>query len=44
MLYGSLTMGSCYLIASISLKYAESDPSRKQLVRPLILHSERELD
>ncbi|RAO71606.1 uncharacterized protein BHQ10_007618 [Talaromyces amestolkiae] len=32
MLYGSLTMGSCYLIASISLKYAESDPSRKQIL------------
>lgn len=33
MLYGSLTMGACYLIASISLKEAESDLSRKQLVR-----------
>ncbi|KAL4894828.1 putative sugar transporter [Aspergillus ambiguus] len=32
MLYGSLTMGSCYLIASICLKAAESDPSREKLL------------
>jgi hypothetical protein len=32
MLYGSLTMGSCYLIAALCLKTAESDPSRKQIV------------
>ena len=32
MLYGTLTMGSCYLIASICLKVAEGDPSRKAIV------------
>ncbi|KAH8434860.1 sugar porter family MFS transporter [Aspergillus melleus] len=32
MLYGSLTMGSCYLIASICLKVAADDPSRERLL------------
>ncbi|KAA8649913.1 hypothetical protein EYZ11_009022 [Aspergillus tanneri] len=32
MLYGSLTMGACYLIAAICLKVAEDDPSRKSLL------------
>ncbi|KAF7562448.1 hypothetical protein G7046_g1674 [Stylonectria norvegica] len=32
MLYGSVTMGSCYLVASMCLKQAASDPSQKQLV------------
>lgn len=31
-------MGACYLVASICLKEAENDPSRKQLVRPIIPH------
>ncbi|PLB50385.1 putative sugar transporter [Aspergillus steynii IBT 23096] len=32
MLYGSLTMGACYLIASICLKVAADDPSRERLL------------
>ncbi|KAJ5812663.1 Major facilitator superfamily domain general substrate transporter [Penicillium riverlandense] len=32
MLYGSLTMGACYLVAAICLKTSESDPSRKRLM------------
>lgn len=32
MLYGSITMGACYLVAAICLKTGEGDPSRKQLV------------
>lgn len=30
MLYGSITMGSCYLIASMCLKAAEAVPSKKE--------------
>ncbi|KZN83386.1 Sugar transporter [Penicillium chrysogenum] len=30
MLYGSVTMGACYLIAAMCLKTGEGDPSRKQ--------------
>jgi hypothetical protein len=29
MLYGSLTMGSCYLVSSMCLKAAEDEPSKK---------------
>ncbi|OAQ65239.1 sugar transporter [Pochonia chlamydosporia 170] len=32
MLYGALTMGSCYLIAALCIKTAESDPSRKGIL------------
>lgn len=32
MLYGATTMGSCYLIASMCLRAAEHDPSKKKLV------------
>lgn len=32
MLYGSVTMGSCYLVASLCLKTAENDPSRERIV------------
>ncbi|KAJ3500251.1 hypothetical protein NM208_g17187 [Fusarium decemcellulare] len=32
MLYGSLTMGSCYLVASLCLKTAENDASRERLL------------
>ncbi|KAL2863770.1 sugar porter family MFS transporter [Aspergillus lucknowensis] len=32
MLYGSITMGACYLIAAISLKTAGTDPSRERLL------------
>lgn len=35
MLYGAVTMGSCYLVAAICLKQAEVDPLRKRLVCPL---------
>ncbi|KAF7552906.1 hypothetical protein G7Z17_g3977 [Cylindrodendrum hubeiense] len=32
MLYGSLTMGSCYLVAALCLKTAAQDPSREKLL------------
>ena len=32
MLYGSVTMGSCYLVASMCLKAAQNDPSQKALL------------
>ncbi|CAM1504550.1 Fc.00g021410.m01.CDS01 [Cosmosporella sp. VM-42] len=32
MLYGSVTMGSCYLVAALCLKTAESDPSRERIL------------
>ncbi|KAI1843932.1 hypothetical protein JX266_009988 [Neoarthrinium moseri] len=32
MLYGSTTMGSCYLIAALCLKTAAEDPSRKKIL------------
>lgn len=32
MLYGSLTMGSCYLVASMCLKAVEKDPSKEFVV------------
>jgi hypothetical protein len=33
MLYGSVTMGSCYLVAALCLHAAEGDPSQKKTVR-----------
>lgn len=33
MLYGSSTMGSCYLIAALCLQQAQKDESKQQLVR-----------
>lgn len=32
MLYGSITMGSCYLVASMCLKAAQNDPSKERTV------------
>lgn len=32
MLYGSLTMGSCYLVASMCLKAVDQDPSKELVV------------
>lgn len=32
MLYGSVTMGSCYLVSSMCLKAAEDDPSQKAVL------------
>ena len=32
MLYGSVTMGSCYLVASMCLKAAQSNPDQKALL------------
>lgn len=33
MLYGSVAMGACYLIAALTLKGAKDDPSKKKIVR-----------
>jgi hypothetical protein len=32
MLYGSVTMGSCYLIAALCLRAGEEDPSKSKTV------------
>lgn len=32
MLYGSVTMGSCYLVASMCLKAVQNDPSKERMV------------
>lgn len=37
MLYGSVTMGSCYLVASMCLKAAQNDPSKERMVSNSLL-------
>jgi hypothetical protein len=42
MLYGSVTMGSCYLVASMCLKTMESHPSQERMVGDSRPHEARQ--
>jgi hypothetical protein len=40
MLYGSVTMGSCYLIAALCLRAGQEDPSKSKTVCPFTFQAE----